>query len=328
VRKGDFGGWWVRFEGEDAHRFCSTGGLSGSCYELCKMRPGVVGAEKDSNDTSVGLHNKTVDSVCGADIQDSSASAASTRSWPSVESVNQDCKETPDSCESSNDSCESKMSSKRLATSPLSFLPDVVELCGEEGGGGGYVRTIAHQHEKSAVQNPCPMPAVWSINQQYSTAYTHPQTQTHDVSRSPASPSARPPPPPPRLAPTYTDLAMTNAHMAPVNSPSSTEGGGDTTRERELDVRREGGREMVREMVGARWVRCVTPSSATAPRVLIPEATYKQRFLLCEVSHEYGMYVCAFPCMRARAYMLARVNVCVCLLETECKTHTTHTQSP
>ena len=67
VRKGDFGGWWVRFEGECQDRFCSTGGLSGACYELCKVWPAVSetkdieeGSDDDSSEKDASLASTSV----------------------------------------------------------------------------------------------------------------------------------------------------------------------------------------------------------------------------------------------------------------------------
>ena len=74
VRKGDFGGWWVRFEGERQDRFCSTGGLSGACYELCKVRPGVSASADTEGRGNGHFHEKD-------------ASAASTTSQNSHEGL-------------------------------------------------------------------------------------------------------------------------------------------------------------------------------------------------------------------------------------------------
>lgn len=69
VRKGDFGGWWVRFEGERQDRFCSTGGLSGACYELCKVWPSVLGAS-DHNEGE-GVFDEKAASSASTNTQES-----------------------------------------------------------------------------------------------------------------------------------------------------------------------------------------------------------------------------------------------------------------
>ena len=72
VRKGDFGGWWVRFEGEREDRYCSTGGISGRCFELCKVLPS---AEEQTSEEPV---SEAPSAVGSAELHDTSASAAST----------------------------------------------------------------------------------------------------------------------------------------------------------------------------------------------------------------------------------------------------------
>jgi len=321
----------VRFEEEQQDCFCSTGGLSGSCYELCLAGPGLV--RSDELGASTKPYRPMEDDR--AETHETCASEASTRSPLSSVSRSLDPSHgnlSYDSHSKRNEGrngranireVEEKSRSQSFATSPSHSLPDVSDMSAADYSVSHSIGSCSPDRESACKERTT---IAWDVGQGPAAINTL-QKHTAQKSPPPSTATAKPPPPPPRTSLAYSATLTSREYMEgciQVESLSREERERQNDRETEkTEVGRECHGEVQSEMAG-RWSRSATPPSATTPpcattspcattppsatmpRVL-SEVVHWQRSVCASVSDQCRVCVCACMCV------CACVCVCVCV---------------
>jgi hypothetical protein len=233
--------------------------LSGSCHELCKARSGTGNLSIQAS-----LARNSGSSVRSTkDVQDTSASVASTKSLPLDESNQTD--RSCESCEKVTKNSQALTNSISFSKSPSPCLPDVSDLENSIAAGSCDNEWEAGQVVKLAVDYP-----------RTSTQTPRPSEVASSSWRSSSAASLKPPALPPRVWPVEEHVKIEGKAVTGMAARSANCSGehGDPFQKRGSGIKQGAGVSC----------RSVSPPNSTTPRVLPSEVVYWHRYesVLCE----------------------------------------------